>query len=104
MKKKLAVALITLAAVGALSTALTLAQAQTASTSNAPAAGAAAKAKQTKAVERHPAIRHAIVALEAAKSEMQSANHDFGGHRKQALADCDKAIQQLRLALQFDRN
>lgn len=53
--------------------------------------------------ERHPEIRRAIAALEAAKRAMQSANHDFGGHRVDALAACDNAIAQLRLALQFDK-
>jgi F0F1-type ATP synthase membrane subunit b/b' len=56
------------------------------------------------AKERHPKIRAALVALEAAKTEMQGAAHDFGGHRVEALADCDKAIAQLRLCLQSDKN
>ena len=55
------------------------------------------------AKERHPAIRAAIRALERAKEELKSADHDFGGHREQALRDCDKAIEQLKLALQYDR-
>lgn len=49
----------------------------------------------------HSAIRAAIMALERAKSEMQVAAHDFGGHRAAALAACDTAIAQLKLALQF---
>jgi hypothetical protein len=53
--------------------------------------------------ERHPAIRHAISALEAAKNDMQHASHDFGGHRAAALAECDKAIEQLREALKYDK-
>jgi hypothetical protein len=32
---------------------------------------------------------------------MQAAAHDFGGHRADALAACDTAIAQLKLALQF---
>jgi hypothetical protein len=43
------------------------------------------------------------MALEAAKHDLQRADHDFGGHRKQALEDCDKAIAQLKLALQYDK-
>jgi hypothetical protein len=50
---------------------------------------------------RHSAIRAAIMALERAKAEMQAAAHDFGGHRVEALAACDTAIAQLRLALQY---
>ena len=54
--------------------------------------------------ERHPAIRNAIHALEKAKVELKSANHDFGGHRESALKDCDAAIAELKLALQSDKD
>jgi len=54
--------------------------------------------------ERHPEIRRAIRALEAAKRDLQAASHDFGGHRADALTACDNAIAQLKLALQYDRN
>lgn len=50
---------------------------------------------------RHPAIRMAIGALERAKADLQAAAHDFGGHRVDAIAACDAAIAQLRLALQY---
>ena len=60
-------------------------------------------AVEAEAAERHPAIRSAIRALEKAKDDLQRADHDFGGHRADALAECDRAIAQLRLALQFDR-
>jgi hypothetical protein len=53
--------------------------------------------------ERHPEIRKAIAALERAKTDLQRANHDFGGHRAEALEACNKAIEQLRLALQYDK-
>jgi hypothetical protein len=53
--------------------------------------------------ERHPEIRKAIAALERAKYDLQHASHDFGGHRADALAATDKAIDQLKLALQFDK-
>lgn len=53
--------------------------------------------------ERHPEIRRAIDDLQRAKFAMQHASHDFGGHRVDAIAACDNAIAQLRLALQFDR-
>lgn len=53
--------------------------------------------------ERHPAIRAAIRSLEKAKDEMQHANHDFGGHRVDAIKACDEAIHQLQLALQYDK-
>lgn len=53
--------------------------------------------------ERHPEIRKAIAALEGAKRALQDGAHDFGGHRLDALAACDNAINQLRIALQYDR-
>jgi hypothetical protein len=59
-------------------------------------------AKSRKA-EPHPRIRAAIRELEAAKVELQKAPHDFGGHRADAVAAVDKAIEQLRLALEYDK-
>ena len=53
--------------------------------------------------EHHPHIRSAINELEEAKRELQSAAHDFGGHRVEAVKACDEAIRQLRLALQYDK-
>ena len=53
--------------------------------------------------ERHPEIRRAIAALERAKTDLQRANHDFGGHRAEALEACNKAIEQLKLALEYDK-
>ena len=53
--------------------------------------------------ERHPAIRQAIGALQRAKTDMQHANHDFGGHRAEAMKACDDAIQQLKQALNYDK-
>jgi hypothetical protein len=52
--------------------------------------------------ERHPAIRNAIHALEKAKVDLEKADHDFGGHRESALKECDAAIAELKLALQYD--
>ncbi len=53
------------------------------------------------AQERHPKIRAAIKALQEAKEEMQHAAHDYGGHREAALKACDNALEQLRLAVQY---
>jgi len=63
---------------------------------------AAAPARKGR-TEAHPEIRKAIAALERAKYDLQHAAHDFGGHRADALAATDKAIEQLRLALQYDK-
>jgi hypothetical protein len=87
MKRNLTVILVSLGLAGALFGGFGLAHAQS----------------TTSPHERHPKIHQAIAALEAAKVDMQRADHDFGGHRKAALEECDKAIAQLRLALQYDK-
>lgn len=53
--------------------------------------------------EHHPEIHKAIAALEAAKHYMEHADHDFHGHRKEAMEATERAIQQLRLAVESDR-
>lgn len=53
--------------------------------------------------EHHPHIRSAIRELQDAKRELQTAAHDFGGHRVEALRACDEAIHQLQLAIQYDK-
>ena len=53
--------------------------------------------------EPHPAIRGAINALEKAKRDLEHAAHDFGGHRVEAIQAIDRALEQLRLALKYDR-
>lgn len=60
-------------------------------------------AAATAQAEPHPEIHRAINALEKAKDYMEHAAHDFGGHRVDALRDCDVAIRQLREALKYDR-
>jgi len=54
--------------------------------------------------ERHPEIRRAIRALENAKDHLQRADHDFGGHRVDAINACDQAIAQLKVCLRYDRH
>ncbi|HEV2961235.1 MAG TPA: hypothetical protein VG649_05365 [Candidatus Angelobacter sp.] len=53
--------------------------------------------------EKHPHIRAAIHELEEAKGELQRADHDFGGHRAEAIEAIDNALKQLRQALQYDK-
>jgi hypothetical protein len=53
------------------------------------------------APERHPHIRAAIEELREAKKELERADHDFGGHRKEAIKALDEAIIQLERALKF---
>ena len=65
----------------------------------ARAQGAARKERN----EKHPRIHAAIRELQEAKKELQAAPHDFGGHRAEAVVAVDKAIEQLRLALEYDK-
>jgi hypothetical protein len=53
--------------------------------------------------ENHPHIHSAIIELKAAKKELQTAAHDFGGHRVSAMKACDDAISQLETTLKFDK-
>jgi len=66
----------------------------------APARQQAARREKN---EQHPRIHAAIKELQEAKAELQAAPHDFGGHRADAVVAVDKAIEQLRLALQYDK-
>jgi hypothetical protein len=97
MKKLVLIATL----VGLLALSAGLVNAQPSSSSSAPAPTAPAQGGKK---EAHPAIRAALRSLERAKVELQNAAHDFGGHRKDALAACDQAIAQLKLALQYDKN
>ena len=50
---------------------------------------------------RHPRIHRAYMALDAAIEELKAAPHDFGGHRADAVAACERAREQLKLALDY---
>jgi len=53
--------------------------------------------------EPHPEIRAAIGSLRHAKEHLEHAAHDFGGHRVEAIASIDRAIEQLDACLKFDK-
>jgi hypothetical protein len=52
-------------------------------------------------LREHPRIAAAIRELQEAIRYMERAPHDFGGHKALAIADSRKAIEQLRLAMQY---
>jgi hypothetical protein len=54
-------------------------------------------------IEPHPHITGAISELVEARKELQTASHDFGGHRVDAIRAIDGALKQLRLAQKFDK-
>jgi hypothetical protein len=55
------------------------------------------------AAEPHPEIHAAINSLRHAREHLNHAAHDFGGHRVEAIAAIDRAIEQLQVCLQYDR-
>ena len=63
----------------------------------------AINAQPTMAGEKaaHPRIVKAIHAIEDAVAYMKAAPHDFGGHKAAAIADCEKAVVQLKEALKY---
>ena len=53
--------------------------------------------------EKHPEILKALRNLEQAKSNMNRAADDFGGHKAKALELSEQAISELKLALAADK-
>lgn len=49
----------------------------------------------------HPRIAKAIDDMEDAIAYLESAPHDFGGHKGEALRATREAVRQLRLALRY---
>jgi hypothetical protein len=49
--------------------------------------------------EAHPLIKRALSALQAAKTDLQNAAHDYCGHRVEALEATNAAISELQQAL-----
>jgi hypothetical protein len=54
--------------------------------------------------EHHPLIREAIDALQVARRDLNSASHHYCGHRIEALEAVNRALTQLRLALNCDKD
>src|SRR5438093_8730743 len=46
--------------------------------------------------QEHPQMEEAKKDLQAAKTALQAATHDYGGHRKQASGDIDRALGHIR--------
>jgi hypothetical protein len=60
-------------------------------------------AHATPAPEPHPEIRAALNSIDHAKTHLQEAAHDFGGHRVDAIKALDEAHHQLEICLQYDK-
>jgi uncharacterized protein involved in type VI secretion and phage assembly len=64
----------------------------------APKSGQAGSSK-----EDHPHIDAAIKALETAKNHLETAAHDFDGHRAKALEHVNQALEECHAALKADK-
>jgi len=53
--------------------------------------------------EEHPNIQAAIHHLEEARTNLQNAAHDFGGHRSAALKHVNEALEECHEALKYDK-
>jgi hypothetical protein len=61
-----------------------------------PAAAAAAAAAVP---ERHPHIDEALESMRAAKHHLESAEHDFDGHRAKAIEHLNQAIREAEICM-----
>jgi hypothetical protein len=52
--------------------------------------------------EGQPHMRTALSTLKVARSQLEKATHDKGGHRAAALKLTDQAIDQVKKGIEFD--
>jgi len=104
MKTRILIVFVVVALVVAFAyTASTPAAPNKANANALPAAAAQPNNSTAAAAEPHPEIRAAIGSLRHAKEHLEHAAHDFGGHRVEAIASIDHAIEQLDICLKFDK-
>jgi hypothetical protein len=93
---------MTLLIMTALLFTLTLAFPAAAAGPKAPAAPVAAVPAAPPAAampERHPHIDEALEAMRSAKKQLETAEHDFDGHRVKAIEHLDKAIHEAEICM-----
>jgi predicted lipid-binding transport protein (Tim44 family) len=90
----LATVLVTLALSAAAAPKTPAQPAAAAAAAPAPAAAAAALP------EEHPEIHDALEAMHNAKHHLESAAHDFHGHRVKAIEHLDQAIHEAEICMQ----
>ena len=78
--------------------------AQAPSPAEAPA-GPAAAPVAVKPVhhERHAEVHKAMRKLRGAKQDLEKAAQEYGGHKAKAIEAIDKALEELRAALESDK-
>jgi hypothetical protein len=65
----------------------------------APAAAAVPAAAAAPAMPPHPHIDEALEAMRSAKHHLESAEHDFHGHRAKAIEHLDQAIREAEICM-----
>jgi hypothetical protein len=63
------------------------------------AAAAPVPAAASPAPERHPHIDEALEAMRSAKHHLETAEHDFHGHRVKAIEHLDRAIHEAEICM-----
>lgn len=63
------------------------------------AAVAAVPAVAAGVPERHPHIDEALEAMRSAKKHLETAEHDFGGHRAKAIEHLNRAIREAEICM-----
>jgi hypothetical protein len=63
------------------------------------AAAPAAPAVVAATPERHPHIDEALESMRAAKHHLESADHDFDGHRAKAIEHLNMAIHEAEICM-----
>jgi hypothetical protein len=51
--------------------------------------------------ERHPHIEEALESMRAAKHHLETAEHDFDGHRRKAIEHLDRAIREAEICMEM---
>jgi hypothetical protein len=64
-----------------------------------PVAAAVPAAVPAAMPERHPHIDEALESMRAAKHQLESAEHDFAGHRVKAIEHLDRAIREAEICM-----
>jgi hypothetical protein len=49
----------------------------------------------------HPRLDSAIEKLQDAIVYLSASRYNFGGHKAEAIADCEKAVKQLKMAIEY---
>ena len=74
---------------------------QSGSEANAAEPKAKGKGKETPAGKEGP-LHRAIHELHDTKAYLEKADHDFGGHKNQAIKDVEAALKALHAALEYE--